>query len=226
MTIPNPKLRGLYGRLTSLKKTLPESSSIKESYADDFNAIVRDLATNIQENLDSFLISGSNKYIYVESNMLLSKIEQLVGYLDNTYFVQESIIDISSLYNIISDNDLKQRCSDLLSATAAFDRAINQATQILENRIREKSKLKDEGLVGKKLIDKAINSDPNESVLIISQDKSEHEGIAHICRGIVGAFRNPTHHHLLDHYTREDALRLCGFIDQLLAIIEKATVRD
>ncbi|WP_018406402.1 TIGR02391 family protein [Methylocystis rosea] len=232
MTISDPRLRGLYGRLTGLKFALPSEGVTYDSFANDFNAIVRDLTSALGENLDSFLVgtsagyrSAGGNYMYY-TDLIRLKVEQLIGYLNNVYFTQESIIEIGSLYNVISDKDLKQRCSDLLTAPRAFDRAINQATLVLEHRVREKAKLQDDQLMGKDLINKAINTDPNKSVLVISQDKSEHEGIAHICRGIVGAFRNPTHHHLLDHYTREDALRLCGFIDQLLSIIEKATIRS
>jgi hypothetical protein len=36
------------------------------------------------------------------------------------------------------------------------------------------------------------------------------------------AFRNPTHHHIADTYSREDALKVCAFIDNLLGTIDAA----
>jgi hypothetical protein len=39
-----------------------------------------------------------------------------------------------------------------------------------------------------------------------------------------GAYRNPTHHHLLDHISREEALEVCAFIDGLLKVVDEATV--
>jgi hypothetical protein len=40
------------------------------------------------------------------------------------------------------------------------------------------------------------------------------------------SFRNPTHHHILDKYTREDALKLCAFIDNILLLVDKAVVAE
>lgn len=38
----------------------------------------------------------------------------------------------------IKDQILNRRCSDLLNAPGSFDRVINQATQVLEDRLRTK----------------------------------------------------------------------------------------
>jgi hypothetical protein len=40
---------------------------------------------------------------------------------------------------LLSDLELRERCEDLLLASANFDRATNQATLVLEDRIRKKS---------------------------------------------------------------------------------------
>jgi hypothetical protein len=224
----DPTLRGLYGRLTGLKNALPSNTTCRGMIGEDYNQIVEELSVTLSENLYSFRLDyydaffDERKWLYTD--LLRSKVEQLLGYLNAVHFVSEAIVEIGSLYNVISDEELKKRCADLLTAHDSFDRAINQATLVLEARIRNRAELPQD-LIGKGLVDKALSSDISKAILVASDDPQEHEGICHICRGIVGAFRNPTHHRLLDHYTREDALRLCGFIDQLLSVIDKARVR-
>ena len=66
--------------------------------------------------------------------------------------------------------------------------------------------------------------DPKNTLLLVSQDQGEQEGFSHIVRGMVGAFRNPTHHEISDRFTREDALKVCAFVDLLLQVIDDATV--
>lgn len=73
-------------------------------------------------------------------------------------------------------------------------------------------------------MNEVVKVDPQKSVLKFSDDKNEQDGYASILRGVVGAYRNPTHHHLLDHTTREDALKVCAFIDGLLKIVDGAAV--
>ncbi len=55
----------------------------------------------------------------------------------------------------------------------------------------------------------------------VSVSYSQYESIAHICRGIILSFRNPTHHKIIENYSREDALKFCAFIDLLLMLIDK-----
>lgn len=130
------------------------------------------------------------------------------------------ILDPKALYAAIQDQVLKERCLDILSAKNHFDRVVNQATLVLEDRIRERSRV--EGLEGVNLVNKALNSKLEKSILKVSDDPSIHEGICHICRGIMLAFRNPTHHKIIEGYTRADALKVCAFIDNLLCLIENA----
>lgn len=110
----------------------------------------------------------------------------------------------------------------MLTATGNFDRVINQATLVLEDRIRRKAGLDD--LQGIALVNKALSSKLSESILKVSNDQQTHEGISQICRGIVLAFRNPTHHRVVDKYSREDALRFCAFVDSLLSTIANASM--
>ena len=61
-------------------------------------------------------------------------------------------------------------------------------------------------------------------VLVASENNDEHEGFCHICRGIMLAFRNPTHHYLSDSFSREDALKFTVFVDNLLKIVDKCKI--
>ncbi|HAV15190.1 MAG TPA: TIGR02391 family protein [Candidatus Pacebacteria bacterium] len=138
------------------------------------------------------------------------------GYLDRK--VEDYPEDIT---NYVHDKELRGRCLDLLQASSKFDRVINQATQVLEDRIRTKSGLQ-EHLVGEALVNKVLNPDLSKTVINISSDADEHQGFCNICRGMMGTFRNPSHHHLTDTITREEAFKVCAFVDTLLSILERA----
>lgn len=123
---------------------------------------------------------------------------------------------------LIHDINLRDRCRDLIKAPKNFDRVFREATTILEDRIKKLSgiqeKIKPVDLVGK-----VLNPDPSKAVLRISTDKSEQEGFFNICKGLMLSFRDPVHHKLSDKFTREGALKFCGFIDSLLVIISQAS---
>jgi uncharacterized protein (TIGR02391 family) len=150
-----------------------------------------------------------------------SKLNQLINFLEGIDGVEsdEKVILAGNLLKSIKDKELQSRCIDLLSAKDKFDRVINQATLVLEDRIREKSEIK-EKLEGVKLVTKALNSDLSKTILKVSDEPNEQDGFCSTCRGIMLSFRNPTHHHLTDKFTREDALKLCAFIDLLLGMVD------
>jgi uncharacterized protein (TIGR02391 family) len=127
----------------------------------------------------------------------------------------------SAIEYLLQDEELRERCGDLLLARSNFDRAINQATLLLEDRIRVKSQPTKKS-VGEKLVGYAFNADLSQTVLKISNDPDEQRGFTFILRGIVPVFRNPTHHHIIDTFTREEALRVCSFIDVLLRVVDKS----
>src|SRR5450759_3014699 len=100
---------------------------------------------------------------------------------------------------LIQDNELRDRCGDILLASSKFDRPINQATQVLEDRIRKKSQpnLVGKKLVGEALVNFAFNEDLSKTVLQVNDDPEDQRGFTQIMRGLVPAFRNKTHHHIL-----------------------------
>lgn len=123
---------------------------------------------------------------------------------------------------LIQDEELFARCGDILMAKSNFDRPINQATLVLEERIRRKAKL-EKKLVGESLVNASYKDDLSQTVLQIeSGDAEDQRGYLQILRGIVPTFRNKTHHHLISKFSREDAIRVCGFIDVLLRVVDNS----
>ena len=153
------------------------------------------------------------------------KIVPIVEYLNNIYIdnTEETVQKIGALYNSIEDTELQKRCGDiLLEASGAFDRVINQATQILEDRIKTKAELQKSTLVGLKLVSKVIHSKLEDTILKFSDDPNIQEQYAALFKGIIGVYRNPTHHGLDYECSREDALKFCSYIDLLLKEVEKS----
>lgn len=128
----------------------------------------------------------------------------------------------SAVEYLIHDEVLRKRCLAPLLGSSNFDVAINQATLVLEERIRGKAALKSR-MVGENLVNAAFNEDIQKTVLQVgSSDPDDQRGLTQILRGIVPAFRNKTHHHIIDTFSREEAMRVCGFIDVLLRAVDES----
>lgn len=126
----------------------------------------------------------------------------------------------SAIEYLIEDDALRDRCGDILLASSNFDRPINQATLVLEDRIRKKAQPQKK-LVGEGLVNFAFNEDLSRTVLrIASNDPDDQRGFTQILRGVVPAFRNKTHHHVINTFSREEAMRVCGFIDVLIRVVD------
>jgi uncharacterized protein (TIGR02391 family) len=125
---------------------------------------------------------------------------------------------------LIHDQQLRSKCADILLARANFDRPINQATLVLEDRIRKKIK-PPTPMVGETLVNYAFNEKLEKTRLqVASAQAEEQRGITIILRGFVPAFRNTTHHHIVETFTQEDAIRTCVFIDLLLRVVDSTKV--
>ena len=123
---------------------------------------------------------------------------------------------------LIQDSMLLNRCRDILLARANYDRPINQATQVLEDRIRTKS-APPKRLTGENLVGFAYNEDLSKTVLrVLSNDPDDQRGLTQILRGIVPAFRNVTHHHIVNNFSQAEAISICGFIDVLLRAVDNS----
>jgi len=220
--VDSAKLKRLYAQLLAIRQIVSTQKYVTLSLGNDYNKVVKEISAIINEDLIGFSFfghpvseGGDARYW---SDDIREKLLQLISYLEYGYNLFQHIVEVGSIYNSISDEELKSRCSDILSAPGNFDRVINQATLVLEERIRKRSGL--DSYSGVELVNKALNSELSKSVLQVSDDPDVHEGIAHICRGIVLAFRNPTHHRIITDITREDALKVCAFIDKLLQIVD------
>lgn len=129
------------------------------------------------------------------------------------------------LLKVIQDDELRDRCADLIKRPRNHDRVFREATTVLEHRVRSLSgitqKMNPQALIGK-----AIAPDPTRAILVVSSDSSEQEGFYKICAGIEAAFRNRTHHEVSNKLTRNDAIKFCGFIDSLLLVLVNAEVHQ
>jgi hypothetical protein len=121
---------------------------------------------------------------------------------------------------LLKDDELRNRCSDLLRARGNFDRAFREATTILDYRLKKLAGLTNVKIDPGDLVAKVLY--PNNRIFELSADTGEQEGFFFICKGLFQAFRNPTHHQLSDKFSREDALRFCGFVDVLLTVLQRA----
>lgn len=124
--------------------------------------------------------------------------------------------------SLIRDAELRDRCQDMLLASSKYDRPINQATLVLEDRIRKMAQPTDR-LVGEPLVNYAFNEDLGRTVLrVASNEPEDQRGFTQIMRGIVPSFRNKTHHHIVNTFSREEALQVCGLIDVLLRVVDNS----
>lgn len=131
---------------------------------------------------------------------------------------------------VIKDDELRSRCSDLLTAPGNYDRVIREATTVLEDRIRTKcpydllSRLIPQSAdqIGENLVNKLFS--PDNPVLIISSQKHMRIAFHRILLGLFSYLRNP-YHHSLDSTTEWSwAWSTVGFIDRILSDIEICTV--
>jgi hypothetical protein len=128
----------------------------------------------------------------------------------------------SAIEYLVQDQTLIDRYADNLIGSRNFDIAINQATLVLEDRIRTKAQ-PTKKLVGEQLVNFAFNEDLSRTVLqVAGNDADDQRGFTQILRGIVPTFRNKTHHHVIKTFSREDAMRVCGFIDVLLRVVDNS----
>ena len=124
-----------------------------------------------------------------------------------------------SLPSLIADDELRQRCEDLLVAEAHHDRVIREACVILEDRVRKATGARKD-MVGVRLMQMAFGKN---GPLRLSENAQEQSGAIQIYSGVMAFFRNAAGHNLIDSYTQEDALRFVVFVDLLLAMISKVS---
>lgn len=155
-----------------------------------------------------------------------SMINRAIGALDAGLWPPKELKPILT----IRDDELRDRCFDLLSAPGHYDRVIREATTVLEDRIRSKCPHDilcnliphSADQAGENLINKLFAHD--RPVLSISSEKHKQAAFHRILLGTFSYLRNPYHHRLDPNTEWSWAWSTVGFIDQLLTGIDSCIV--
>jgi uncharacterized protein (TIGR02391 family) len=135
---------------------------------------------------------------------------------------KETNLGAATINFLLEDAELKDRCRDLILAKKHYDRVLREATTVLDDRLKKVSGIFN--LNPSPLVGKALSPDPAKAVIVVSAEKDEQEGFFYICKGVMQAFRNKTHHNLSGAFTQADAFKFCGFVDTILAVIAEGKV--
>lgn len=223
------EIRRIYYLLQGIKESIIyKEYYIPEKVANQFNDYVDELGNILNENLHGYKTDSSERYESGSYNpySFLFQLNQILTYLENMHINSSNyqISKVGYLYNSIEDKELHDRCGDILLGETAFDRAINQATQILEDRIKKKANLEKTNLIGIPLVSKAIHAKIDQTILKFSEEADIQEGYSFMFKGIISIYRNQTHHSLNFKCNREYALKFCSYIDELLKEVDRSVV--
>lgn len=122
----------------------------------------------------------------------------------------------------IVDDELRDRCVDLLLRPGKADTAVRDACVVLEHRLRRAAGLPRD-VYGVDLVDQALSQ--KSGVLVFSDVAAEQQGIHQLYRGVIGFFKNPTSHRLIEEYDLTRARQVVGLIDTLLCSLRDARKR-
>jgi hypothetical protein len=119
------------------------------------------------------------------------------------------------------DSEIKSRCLPILGAGSAdpklWDSAVRTAGVILEERLRSIGGISDSSIIGQELVNKIFG---NGGILATKSSLStQRQAYRDLYSGIVGVFRNPSAHRLIDP-TPEDGGAFIVFINLLLKMLE------
>lgn len=128
-----------------------------------------------------------------------------------------SLPDVTNL-----DTELKKRCLPSLGASkndpSAWDTALRNAGVILEQRLHDVGKISDPNVIGRDLVNRVFGS--TGTLAAKFSVPGEREGYRDLYAGVVGAFRNPYGHRLIDPKP-ERAGPTFMFINLLLEMLEE-----
>lgn len=149
-----------------------------------------------------------------------------IGNIENNTIILKEIEPVL----IIRDETLRKRCLDLLKAPGNFDRVINQATQVLEARLRDSMSYEKlcevipeaKEHIGEPLANKLLS--PNKPAIVVSDKPIERAAFHKMVVGIIAYLRNPSHHFLDDKTEWSLAWSVVGIIDSLLAELENSYI--
>jgi hypothetical protein len=129
---------------------------------------------------------------------------------------------LTPLADIVSlDPEVKQRCLPILGAGSSdpklWDSAVRTAGVILENRLRDVGGIGDPNRIGRDLVNDIFGHAGSLAAKFTAD--SERSGYRDIYAGIVGVFRNPYAHRLIDP-SPEDGGAFIVFVNLLLKMLE------
>lgn len=136
----------------------------------------------------------------------------------DTSFVTQltPLADITNL-----DDELKRRCLPILGAGSAdpmmWDSAVRTAGVILEERLRDVGRINDMNRVGRQLVNDVFGD--SGALAGRFSVPSEKLGYRELYSGVVGAFRNPSAHRIVDP-TPEEGGAFIVFVNLLLKRLE------
>ena len=164
-------------------------------------------------------IMGKKRF---RSNLLIIRIRQALSFVNETFAKELGLEQVNLTLDNLKDVELKSRCADLLRAHDHFERAVNIATTVLEDRLRQKTG-QTTTVSGADLVNNFVKSEISKSPLVLGSNDGEQRGFADIIRGIMAAHRNPTHHTLYS-INQLDAARICAYVDVILGVINNGKV--
>lgn len=136
--------------------------------------------------------------------------------------LEAKVLEAEARAVTIKDDELLDRCVDLLLKPGKADIAVGAACTVLEHRIRKVAGLP-KGVVGVKLVEQALGKNGK---LVTSDVEAEQEGFHLLCRGVIGFFKNPTSHRVIEDYDLTRARQVVGLIDTLLQLLREAKKRS
>ena len=169
------------------------------------------------------VLSGDTQRITAKFTSIFTRVvRNAIGTLEAGLWPPKTPIPVL----VIHDNELCERCADLLRAPSNYDRVIREATTVLEDRIKHRvpsdvlaqriPHIKDQ--TGDNLVNQLFS--PDRPVLSISDDKTVRIALHRILLGVVSYLRNPYHHTLDDKTEWSWAWSAVGLIDRLLSDVE------
>ena len=192
---------------TSLQRRTTLINQIVDHVHQTSGFMLGDRVISFQETLGFTLMWNAcdNQSWDTATQYVIRIINEAIGSIESNTLISDEIEPVI----LIKDEVLRKRCFDLLQAAGNFDRAINQATLVLEARLRDsvpydtlcKVIPEDRDRVGESLANKLLS--PSKPVVVVSDKPTERAAFHKVVVGIIAYFRNPSHHFLDDKTKRK-----------------------
>jgi hypothetical protein len=136
--------------------------------------------------------------------------------------LESKLAETESRSITLKDDELRERCLDLLLRPGKADTAVREAAVVLEHRVRKMASLSDDAY-GVGVVDRALS--PKSGNLLFPGSTTEREGLHQLIRGTIGFFKNPTSHRIIADYDVTRARQVVGLVDTLLQLLQEAQLR-